>query len=319
MGEQRIESEGHFEMLYDCEHCGQKALLAKSQRHCAECGAPQNPDKRYFPEEGAAKLVDGHQYDGADRHCPSCNTPQGAKAKNCTQCGSPLDGSKEVKGVVTAAPPAPKKRSRQWIVLLVVAILGAIVFATWFFFIRTKSAELAITAHRWERAIAIEQYGEQQEADWHEKVPADARDRSCIRKERSKRKVDTGEEDCHTERHDKKDGTYEQVKKCDKIYRSEPVEDDWCRYSVRRWKTLDPVRTSGIGMTPVWPAGDLPPPEASAVLGARRQGKRTETWLLDLGEQSCDVSETTWKKYADGQKAKVQVRASSGNVVCSSL
>jgi hypothetical protein len=57
----------------------------------------------------------------------------------------------------------------------------------------------------------------------------------------------------------------------------------------------------------------------NAVLGAKRQAKRTETWILDLGGQSCDVSEATWKKYADGQKAKVEVRASSGNVVCSSL
>ena len=212
-----------------------------------------------------------------------------------------------------------KKRRRQWIVLLVVAILGALVFATWFFFIRTKSAQLTITAHRWERAIGIEQYGEQQDAAWRDKLPSDAASLSCVRKERSKRKVDTGEEDCKTERHDKKDGTYEQVKKCTPIYREEPIDGDWCKYTVRRWKALDPIRTSGIGMTPVWPAGDLPPAEASAVLGAKRQAKRTQTWILDLAGQSCDVSETTWKKYTDGQTAKVQVRASSGNVVCSSL
>jgi hypothetical protein len=31
------------------------------------------------------------------------------------------------------------------------------------------------------------------------------------------------------------------------------------------------------------------------------------------------VSDATWRKYPDGQKIKVQVRASSGDVVCSSL
>ena len=67
MGEIRTQSEGHFEMLWDCEHCGTKGLLGLSQRYCAECGAPQNPDKRYFPKEGEAKIVDGHRYDGADR------------------------------------------------------------------------------------------------------------------------------------------------------------------------------------------------------------------------------------------------------------
>jgi len=317
MAEQRTESEGHFEMLWDCDHCETKALLAKSQRHCAECGAPQNPDKRYFPKEGEAKRVDGHQYEGSDRHCPACNTPQGAKGQNCTHCGAPLDGSKEVRGVVSAAPP-PKQR-RWWPVALVISVIVAIVFATWFFFIRTKSAKLSITAHRWERAIGVEQFGEQQESDWRDRLPSDARNSSCVRKERSQRKVDTGEEDCRTERRDKKDGTFEQIKTCTPIYRSEPVLDDWCRYSVRRWKQLDPIRTSGIGMTPVWPAGDLPPVQASELLGAKRQGKRTETFILDLGGQSCDVPEAKWKKYADGQQAKVEIRASSGKVVCSSL
>jgi len=319
MGEQRIESVGHFEMLYDCEHCGTKALLAKTQRHCAECGAPQNPDKRYFPEEGEAKRVDGHVYDGADRHCPSCNAAMGAKAKNCTQCGAPLDGSKEVRGVAAFAPAPPKKRNKWLPIVLAVGAIALIVFSLWFFVFRTKNATLKVTAHRWERSIGIEVYGEQQESDWRDRMPSDARNSSCVRKERSKRQVDTGREDCKTERKDKKDGTYEQIKKCTPIYRSEPVDDDWCRYTVRRWKALDPLRTSGIGMTPVWPAGDLPPAEAAAVMGARRQGKRTEKLILDIGKDSCDVSEATWKKYKDGQDAKVEIRARSGAVVCSSL
>jgi len=49
MGHEREESQGFFEMLWDCEHCDARGLYAKSQRYCAHCGAPQNPDKRYFP------------------------------------------------------------------------------------------------------------------------------------------------------------------------------------------------------------------------------------------------------------------------------
>ena len=52
MGQEREESQGYFEMLWDCDHCDARGLLAKSQRHCANCGAPQNPDKRYFPQPG---------------------------------------------------------------------------------------------------------------------------------------------------------------------------------------------------------------------------------------------------------------------------
>ncbi|HEY5946369.1 MAG TPA: zinc ribbon domain-containing protein, partial [Kofleriaceae bacterium] len=92
MESERVESQGHFEMLWDCDHCDTKGLLAKSQRYCANCGAPQSAVKRYFPKPEDQKKVDGHVFEGADRYCPACNAPMGAKANACTQCGSPLDG-----------------------------------------------------------------------------------------------------------------------------------------------------------------------------------------------------------------------------------
>src|SRR5580658_2753628 len=104
MADDRVESEGFYEMLWDCAHCGTKGLLGKSQRRCPECGAPQDADKRYFPTDEQKQLAVGHVYVGADAHCPSCAAAMGAKVKNCTQCGSPMDGSKEVAGV--AAPVA---------------------------------------------------------------------------------------------------------------------------------------------------------------------------------------------------------------------
>jgi len=317
MGEERIVSDGHFEMLWDCEFCGTKGLLGKSQRHCAECGAPQDPDKRYFPPEGEAQRAEGHTYEGADRHCPACNTPQSAKGHNCTRCGAPLDGAKEVRGVVTPAPP-PKKR-RWWILLVVLGVIAVLVFGIWYLFVRTTSVQVTITGHRWERAIGVEEYAELHESDWRDAVPSDARGVRCRDKQRSTKKVPTGEEECRTEKKDNKDGTYEQIKKCKPIYRDEPVYDDWCTYTVQRWKQLAPVKLSGTGMTPAWPTEGLPPAEASPALGARRQGKRVTTYVLELGDQSCEVSEAVWKRYADGQKVTAEARARSGKVVCSSL
>src|SRR5688572_33143594 len=116
--EERVESQGFYEMLWDCDHCETKGLLGKSQRHCPECGAKQNPDKRYFPKEGEAKRAEGHSYVGSDRSCPACNAPQSAKSHNCTHCGAPLDGSAEVKGVVTpVAPKSPRKLGPIFVVL----------------------------------------------------------------------------------------------------------------------------------------------------------------------------------------------------------
>ena len=111
---EREESVGHFEMLWDCDHCETKGLLAKSQRHCPECGAPQSAIKRYFPKPEEQRPVDGHVYEGSDRHCPACNAPMSAKGTHCTQCGSPLDGSKTYK--IHLPPNIPAKEFWSFVV-----------------------------------------------------------------------------------------------------------------------------------------------------------------------------------------------------------
>ena len=320
MGQEREESQGFFEMLWDCDHCDTRGLLAKSQRYCANCGAPQNPDKRYFPKEGEQVRVDGHAFEGADRLCPACSAPQSAKAKNCTHCGSVLDGAAEVHGVAAAAPPVAqakqRPRRRRW--PFVVAVLAIFGVGIWWKCVRTQEAQVVIAAHRWERSVSLEEFAERQEEAWRNEVPADATLPICHERERSKRQVEDGE-DCHMERRDKKDGTFEQVKKCKPKYRSEPVMDSWCRFTARRWRPIDSVKASGSGLTPAWPT-NLPAADVPASFGARRQGKRTETLTLEFtGHGSCDVADAVWRKYSDGQKLKVEVRASSGDVVCGSL
>jgi hypothetical protein len=314
MSAERTESEGFFEMLWDCDHCDTKGLLGKTQRHCPECGAPQNPDKRYLPPPDQQQRVVDHRYEGADRHCPACDAAMSARGTHCTRCGAPLDGSREVRGIAKPAPPArPRRRIWPYVVIALVVIGVAI----WWLFLRSKDAELTVTGHRWERAIAIEEFRDLEESAWRDQVPSDASLPRCRRKQRSTKKVPDGE-DCRTERVDRKDGTFEQVKKCKPVYRDEPVEDDWCTFRVRRWQRVDEVRASGRGLDAAWPTR-VPAADVPAQLGARRAGARTQTLILELGGDSCDLSETAWRKYPDGQKVKVKVRARSGAVVCSSL
>jgi hypothetical protein len=315
MGSERVESEGFYEMQWDCDHCGTQALLGKSQRQCPECGAPQNPDKRYFPSPEQQKRVDGHRYEGGDRHCPACSAPMGATANNCSRCGSPLDGSQEVRGVAKPIAPA-KPRRRIW--PYIVAALVLVCVLVWWFFLRTRDAQVTVTQHRWKRTIAIEKYDDYQESAWRDQMPADARMPLCHKKQRSTKKVEDGEE-CTTERVDKKDGTFEQVRRCKPKYRSEPVDDDWCTFSVRRWKQVDELSASGTGLEPAWPA-NAPSADVRAAIGAVRGAARDETLSLDFGPGgSCDVKDAIWRKYADGASVKVEVRARSGDVVCSSL
>jgi hypothetical protein len=324
MGQEREESQGFFEMLWDCDHCDARGLLGKSQRYCANCGAPQNPDKRYFPQDGEQRRVDGHVYEGADRTCPACSSPQSARAKNCTHCGSVLDGSAEVRGFTEApaaapraAPAKPRGRRRIWpFALLVFVIFGG--FGVWWRCIRTQEATVEVTAHSWKRAVAIEEFNDRTEEAWRNEVPYEASFPICHDRQRGTHQVPDGE-DCHMVRRDKKDGTFEQVKKCTPKTRSEPVMDSWCRFTARRWKAIDEVKATGSGLTPAWPT-NLPAGDTPATLGSRRQGKRTETLTLEFRDHgTCDVSDAVWRKYKDGQKLKVEVRSSSGEVACASL
>jgi len=318
--QERTESEGFYEMLWDCDHCDAVGLLGKSQRYCAQCGAPQNPDKRYFPTPEQQKRVDGHQFEGADRHCPNCSAPMGAKATNCTNCGAPLDGSAPVKGVQAPVAPAPAKKPRRWwLVALVLVLVFGGAFGIWWRCVRTKTVELAVASHKWERTIAIEQFGDHDKSSWRNEVTGNVSGMTCMRKQRTTKQVADGEE-CHTERHDKKDGTFEQVQECKPKYRSEPDYDDWCDYTLREWFKTRDAEAKGNGTAIEFPRTGLSA-QAAPTMGAEREGARSKKLILEFkGGDSCEVSdEAKWTGYKDGQKVKVEMRARSGDVVCSSL
>ncbi|MDQ7024021.1 MAG: zinc ribbon domain-containing protein, partial [Anaerolineae bacterium] len=83
-------SEGKtYEMLWDCQFCGTKRNLGLTHRFCPNCGAPQNPDARYYPSDEDKIEVRDHEYVGVDVTCPACGELNSAAAEFCGQCGSP--------------------------------------------------------------------------------------------------------------------------------------------------------------------------------------------------------------------------------------
>ena len=147
-----------YEMLWDCEYCGAVKLLGKTHRHCPECGAAQNPERRYFPEESEKVAVEDHQYVGADLRCPACKAPNSEIAKFCAECGSPIEKGAQValKQDPAASPPvpasAPKKSGgvKAWPfgvggigLSLIIAVCAA---SFW-----TKTVAITTAGHTWVR------------------------------------------------------------------------------------------------------------------------------------------------------------------------
>lgn len=311
----REETLGTYEMLWDCGHCDTKKNLGVTHRHCPNCGAPQDAAKRYFPTEAERIAVADHAFTGADRVCASCQTAQSAKAHNCGRCGAPLDGAMRVPFVVEKAAPKAKGRSWLWLILVVVVLLS---FAIWWQCIRKKSIDLTVAGHRWATVIELEEYRDVTDSAWKRELPSDARAVSCrLKDDPSKREPDG--EDCTKVKRDKGDGTFEEVNQCKPRYRT--GQSEWCDYHADRWVKVDELKQEGRGLDVTWPAP--PPPAPLAAPGVRRAGARRATYTLELSDgkrtRTCDVSEATWRKRTDGMKLKAQARASSGDLVCSSL
>jgi hypothetical protein len=352
-----VTDEATYQMLWDCPFCGTKKLLGLDHRHCPSCGATQDPEWRYFPSDDEKIAVEDHEFTGADKNCPACGTANSSKTAFCVNCGSPMDGSAAVKtrsdqvqaegtafadegakaaqedfkAQKTAArapqaetPPKKKKKSKVGCVVgcLVLGLLAVLVLVAvavlW-----KKPASVAVVGHSWERTIDIEEYRSVSESEWCDSKPSDA---YSVRKEskvRSHNKVPDGE-DCSTRRVDNGDGTFSEKRECKPKYREEPVYDDWCSYSVDRWKKDRTVRADGstLSETPAWPVVKLS--RTGTCKGCEREGPRGETYTVRFASpegksHTCDFSQTQWATYAAGSEYESKVGVLTGKLDCGGL
>lgn len=325
-----------YEMLWDCEYCGTPKLLGLTHRFCPNCGAGQNPQKRYFPPDDEKIAVRNHPYHGADRLCPSCRNPNSAKAQFCGQCGTPLDGAAVVKTqadqvkvagakVFAAVAPAEAKQpdgKRLWwgaiaALVVLVALIGAALL--W-----TSTIPVTLDRHSWERTINIESFLPRQQQAWCDAIPGDAYAISRSERMRSQRKILDGEI-CDTRRIDRGDGTYQEKQECRPKYRTEPVYDQYCQFTVKRWEHARSVVTSGQDRTPSW--GNVALHGAGKeCFGCERESSREETFYLHFKasqgkpeEYRCAVNATLWQQ-AEPQSAWTMEKGKLfGNAHCGSL
>lgn len=313
-------SEKTYEMMWDCEYCSTPKLLGVTHRHCPECGAPQNPEKRYFPPEDQKVAVQDHKFVGADLNCPACGHAQSAAAKCCANCGSPLGDGKAVARQADQVfgadgqrvPPPGQQPEKKGGGGKIFAIIGVLILGVvGFFVVRafwTKAAGVEVSGHRWERQIEIERYDEFEESGACKDVPSGA----DIVKRSKPEKV------CKTRKIDQGDGTFKEKEEC-----SKPVEQ--CTYKVLKWGVARTEKEKGdIDDEPTWPKVKLK--QTGKCKGCEREGDKRELYIVEFvntdnkDELSCTFSkEKEWKSYEVGDRYAAEVRVMGGGLDCDSL
>jgi len=317
-----------YEMLWNCEYCGAGKLLGKTHRHCPECGAAQDPGRRYFPQDSEKVAVEDHQYVGADLRCPACAAPNSARAKFCAVCGAPLDGASQVSLVADTARAAPAPPSRKGgggkvAAIVVGGIVLVIVAAVLVLVLWTRTEPVTVTGHTWQREVKIESFAARPESEWCDRMPADAYGITRTSEIRSYNQIPDGR-DCKTVRKDRGDGTFSEQQECTTRYRKEPVYDQKCRYTVDRWGYSRSVTAAGRSLAepPAWPQVALA--ATAKKLGAEREGQRVETYTVHLVDAegaaaTCDYPEANWRAIADGSSWDVDASVVTGSIDCATL
>lgn len=342
-----------YEMLWDCQFCGTQKLLGKTHRHCPNCGAPQDPNSRYYPSDDEKVAVEDHVYVGADKICDSCTALNAGNAEFCGNCGAPLteaaraktlesqvkadgesfktSGSRDVtkekfEAEMTRIGATGKKGGFNWRTMAVIGVVALVIVGAIAALTATRETKIIVRGHSWEREILIEQYQQVREGAWDEQVPIDAYSTSCSQRQRDTRQVPDGQE-CRTIRTDNGDGTFSEREQCTTRYRSEPVYDTWCDYTIDRWAYGRSVTTSGqsVNESPVWGEVTLKC-EGQARLGCERESSRKETYLVHFAgtdndkTYQCPFPQDQWQNIRVESLWNARVRViDAGAVDCNSL
>lgn len=352
----RVEQQGVFEMVWDCQFCGTKGLPARTHKFCPNCGAPQETKSRRFPSDAEKKAVTEYTFKGASLICGSCGAVNEGDAKFCRQCGAPLENAERAQTVASQVrvagaqfaadaernvqqeeldtdlarargPATAKKGGIPWLPVVIIGIvallcIGAIVALTW-----QRDVQAQVVQLNWERTIAVETFSAVPSGNWCDSMPVGAYSIQRSERQRGTNRIPDGEE-CSVRRIDQGDGTFREQQECRTTYREEPIYDDYCSYTLNLWVHSRDVNADGIRgqLAPSWPSLSLSGGSGLAGglgLGAEREGGRSEAYqvILSAGDKTytCTVGFDRWQQIEVGASYALPVGVVTGAPDCSAL
>ncbi|HEY3313056.1 MAG TPA: zinc ribbon domain-containing protein [Anaerolineales bacterium] len=248
-----------------CPFCNTRN--AADAKVCVQCGGELKEGLR---RESGRVITGGPSQSGAPITCPNCGTVNPAGNTTCKSCGAALAGPVAPAAAATAPPTASKFAAfRPWMLLPVFAVLGLCCVTVGFFLFRTTALNGVVQNVHWQRTIAIEGLREVTRETWRDQVPGDGKILTCQQEYRSRQDspASGAREVCSTELVDQGNGSASVQETC--YYE---IYDDYCKYQVLDWQTVDSARAEGSDLQPYWPQVNTPTD--------LRQGVRSETYTV---------------------------------------
>ena len=329
--EVELHNHKYYGVDWDCKHCS--TPNSKASHNCINCGSPQ---------EGAVDvdLVDKPKYQNKkqlpnpDKEQSFANMSAGSSKKERFSLSSEWNTPGRNKmsyygGDVSGRELNNRKDSDGGDkTFKIVAIFFGFLFAVLMAFL--VYGNFKITEHNvdvvdklWQRSIEVQEYQRVSRTEWCSSMDSDAYNVTRFRDVRSHRQVADGQT-CSTERRDKGDGSYSTQRICHTKYRSEPVYDYRCNYTVNRWRYSHSVTSSGSGDSkPKDPDVSHIRVNNSNILGNLRLGSKSESYKVvfnyvndnEVEVENCTYSQTTWTDFTLKKKYKGKVRM-IGGLIC---
>jgi hypothetical protein len=214
-------------------------------------------------------------------------------------------------------------RKKEWLAIGLVALVALCIVVAVFAITYRKETTGKVEALTWQRSVDVESFQPRSGSGWQDQVPGDAYGRSCSQRQRGERQVPAGShEECRDV--DQGDGSFRRECHTVQDYRSEPVYDQWCTYTVDRWDYARSVKAGGDGKQPLpeWPTVTLA--AGTGRYGEEREAARHEAYTVTVRDKDgkkrvCDFdSQTTWTQYDVGTPVTLKLRL-GGSPDCDTL
>lgn len=197
-----------------------------------------------------------------------------------------------------------------------ISIVAISVIAGIYFFISylstSKETPVILIEQKWERQIKIEDFRVVKDDDWCSDMPSDAYNIHSRQEIRSYREVEDGMS-CQMVTQSNGDGTSSLKQVCEQKYRKTPVYENYCSYSIDRWRLMDVLTAQGTDKNPTWPSTDHLIFNQSNILGNIRLGDKSEHYTSifeshdedgDKDIHKCSQKESVWHTYHQGNEYK---------------